>query len=816
MLSLLRHGYTSLRRSPTLAATIIVTLGVAFAATIIVFSFLNSFLLRPLPYGDAARLVVVYEYSLAGGQANSSRLTYGNVVALQERTHAFSRTGIFRNESATFRGADSSETAFVQRVTADIFPMMGAHAALGSVITPANLEIGGLRAVVLSDALWRRRFGADPGIIGRTIQLDTTPFQVVGVMPADFVVPSGDDNPQAWAALLRSDYQPGERTQRRHHFWGELAPGRSLASAGAELGALAASLRAEFPKENADRGFRAIPLRDDLLGNFGRQLLLLQGAVLLVLTVACFNCLCLLIARALQRRREFAVRLALGASFRHLLAQLFAESLWLAVPAAALACGLAALALPYGISLLPPLGTLAAPRVDATVIATVAVAALAIAAAFSAVPLLQTRRLNLETTLREGGRSAGSPGAARAARGLAAGQIAVALALLICGALLVRSQTALERVDVGLPLAEFDQFRVGLRGDSYTKDPARRARFFERLRENLLTLPGVRDVGVASFLFSQAPFGYQGFVQEGDGLPLAETPKRGLPCYVLPSTLHALGFRLVEGRFLADTDDATHPPVAVISASLAAKYWPGQSPIGQRIRLDVPNVTGWAEVVGVVSDLVGTGAQPRVVDTFYLTIAQWTPPGLGMGFIVRYQARLEPGQSGAAPRRANDRAFQQALEKLDPAMQLFAHQAPSDIYARSVWQVGFVTKLVGAFALIAVALSLAGIYAVNSFFVARRINEFGIRVALGATSHHILGLVLGASLRVTLAGLGVGALLAFAASRSLASLLYAVPALDLVVYGVAAMLMTAACLGATYLPARRAAKVDPLTALRAE
>ncbi|MCX6952009.1 MAG: ADOP family duplicated permease [Verrucomicrobia bacterium] len=804
-MSLLRHGLTSLRRAPLLALTIVATLGVALAATVIVFSFLNSFLLRPLPYGDGSRLVVVYEHSLVGGRDNSTRVTYGNVVALHERATAFSRSGIFRNESATFRGADSSETAFVQRVTAEIFPMMGARAALGSVITPANIQTGGLRALVLSDSLWRRRFGADPTIVGRTIQLDQTSFQVVGVMPADFVVPTGDDSPQAWAALLRSDYDPAERTQRRHHFWGELAPGRSLVSAEAELATLAAQLRREFPRENADRGLRVVSLRDDLLGNFGRQLFLLQGAVLLVLTVACFNCLCLLIARAIQRRREFAVRLALGASVRHLLAQLFAESLWLAVPAAALACGLAALALPFGVSLLPPLGPLPAPQVDATVIAAVSLAAVGLAAIFSAVPLLQARRLNLEATLREGGRTAGSRGSARAARFLAAGQIAVALALLICGALLVRSQDALQRVDVGLPIAEFDQFRIGLRGDAYTASPARRVQFFERLRENLLTIPGVRDVGVASFLFSRPPGGYTGFVQEGDGLQLSDTPKRALPNYVLPSTLNALGFRLLDGRLLADTDDASHPPVAVISASVAAKYWPGQSPLGKRVRLDVPRVTAWAEVVGVVSDVIGTGAEPRVVDTFYLTIAQWTPPGLGMGFIVRH--------SGTAP---DERQLQRAVAQIDPAMQLFAHLSPSAIYARSLWQVGFVTKLVGAFALIAVALSLAGIYAVNSFFVARRINEFGIRAALGATRLDLLQLVLRDSLRLTVAGLAAGALLAFAASRGLTNLLYNVPALDLLVYTAAALAMTLACAGATLLPARRAAKADPLTALRAE
>ncbi len=807
---LLRHGLTSLRRSPTLALTIVVTLGIALAAAVVVFTFLHSFLLRPLPYGDASRLVVIYEHSLKGGRENFSRVTYGNHAAIVERATSFARTGLFRNEAATFHGGDSTETAFIQRVTGHIFPLMGARAAFGSVITPANLEIGGVRTIVLADALWRRRFGADPALVGRTIRLDQTPFHVVGILPADFVVPTGDNDPQAWAALLPGDINPNERTQRRHQVWAELAPGKTLAHAEAELATIAATLRTEFVRENADRGLFPRSLRDDLLGGFGRQLFLLQGAVLLVLAVACFNCLCLLIARAIQRRREFALRLALGASRRHLLAQLFAESLWLSLPAAALALGLAAFALPHGAALLPTssvvtLQSLPAPQLDLTVAAAVVVCALVVALAFSAVPLLQTRRLNLETTLREGGRSAGSPGGTRAARCLAAGQIAVALALLISAALLVRSQRARQEIDVGLPVAELDQFRLGLRGNAYLTNPALRTQFFERLRDQLRTLPGVRAVGVASFLFSQPPGGYQAFVQEGDGLQIADTPKRALPCYVLPDTFSALGLRLVEGRLLADTDTPGRPNATVVSASLAAKYWPGRSALGQRVQIQTVLNQEWFEVVGVVADVLGTGNQPRVVDTFYLSLAQGQPPGLGMGFIIRH--------TGVAPDR---RAYDRALAQLDPNLQLFAHLAPRQIYADSAWQSRFVTQLVAGFALLAVALALAGIYAVNAFFVARRLHEFGIRAALGATHGNLLRLVLRDSLRLTALGLGTGVLFALAASRGVATLLYAVPALDLGTYLGAALLMTVACVAATLLPARRAAKADPLTALRAE
>jgi putative ABC transport system permease protein len=810
MISLLRHSFLSLRRSPALAVTVIATLAVALAASVLVFSFLNTYLLRPLPYGDSSRLVVIYEHSLKGGRENLARVTYGNYVAVQERAVSFSRLGLFRNESATFRGGESTETAFVQRVTAEIFPMMGARAALGSVITPANLEIAGIRSIVLSDSLWRRRFGADPAVIGRGIQLDTTPFHVVGVMPADFVVPTGDDNPQAWAALLPSDIVRDERKQRRHHVWAELAFGKTHATADAELGAIAAALRQEFANDNADRALFLRSLRDDLLGGLGGQLVLLQGVVLLVLVVACFNCLCLLIARAIQRRRELAVRLALGAGRRHLLAQLLAESLWLALPAAALATVLAAAALPYGAALVPTnaqvsLRSLPAPTLDPTVVLAVIGAAVVIALGFSAVPLLQTRKINLEAALREGGRSAGSPSGTRAARLLASAQIGVALALLISAALLVRSQRELNHLDVGLPIAELDQFRVGLRGQQYLGNPEARTQFYERLRDNLRALPGVRDVGVASFLFSQPPAGYQGFIQESDGLQLSDTPKRALPCHILPSTFNALGLRLIEGRVLADTDLPDRPNVTVISASLAAKYWPGQSPLGQRVQIETVRNNEWFEVVGVVADVIGVGNQPRVVDTFYLPLAQSQPPGLGMGFIVRH--------SGVAP---DVRAYNRALAQLDPNMQFFAHLSAAQIYANAAWQSRFVTQLVVGFALLAVALALAGIYAVNSFFVARRIGEFGIRTALGATRANILQLVLGDSLRLTIVGLTTGLLLAFAASRGLSNLLYNVPALDPLVYAAAALLMTAACLGATLLPARRASKADPLTALRSE
>jgi predicted permease len=814
---LLRQGGGSVRRTPLLALTIIGTLGIALAACVLVFAFLNAFLFRPLPLADASRLVVVYEHSIKGGRGSAFTLTYDNLVAIEERANAFSRLGIMRVDSAPLHQGGTAEAAALVRVNADLFPLLGAKAALGTVITPGNVESGGVRAVVLADGLWRRRFAADPAVIGRTVRIGDQPFRVVGVMPADFEMPLGGGALDAWPALLPTDYRPTASTPHRYHvrhlLWAELAPGVSLEVANARLAAVAASLRRETPKENADRDFFAQDLRDNLLGDFGRQLVLLQGAVLLVLVVASFNCVCLLLAQALQRRREFAVRLALGASRGDLFAQLLAESLWLCLPAAALALGLAALALPWGATLLPlhaqpSLGLAGVPVIDGTVMAVVIFAALGIALAFSLVPLVQTRRMNLDRALREGGRSAGARGPRRAARVLAAGQIAVAVALLIAAALLVRSQSSLKQLDRGLPATGLDLFHVGLRGDHYMRDPAARLRFFTHYREALLALPGVEQVGVASFFLGQPPTGYQGFVQEGDGLNSTDTPKRALTCSVLPAIFDAVSLRLIAGRLLQETDGVDRPPVAVVNATLAAKLWPGESPLGKRVRLQSlragPYANEWVEIVGVVADVYGSGNQPRVVDTFYLTIAQAQPPGLGMGFYIRH--------AGPAP---GARDYQRILAQVDPTLQIFAHSTPAEFQARSAWQSRFVTQLIGAFAALAVGLALAGVYAVNAFFVTGRTAEFGLRAALGASRQHLLVLVLGDSARIAWVGLAAGMVLAWGAARSLSGLLFGVAPLDLPLYAGAALVMAAACAVATLLPARRAARVDPLTALRA-
>jgi len=805
-MNLVSLGLRSLRRTPTFWLGIVLTLGIALAATMFVFTLLNSYLLRPLPSDPDGKLAVVYEYSQKGGRNNSTRVTFANAVAIGERGDAFARVAILRNESVTVHGSEGTEVAFVQRVSPELFSMIGAEAALGRVFTAADAVADGQNAVVISDSLWRRRFGADVSVVGRPVQLDNRSYRIAGVLPADFKIPTADDNPQAWLAMPPTEYLREDRGQRRHHIIGELKPGRSLATAQSELNALAIALQGEQPAANNDRGLLVLSMRDDLLGGFGTLLLLLQSAVLLVLGVACLNCVCLLVARGIQRRREVAVRLALGASKRHLFRQLLVEALGLALPAAALGFVIVNAGLPSLVALLPPITPLLAmgtPAIDASVVGAIVVVMLGVTVVFSLVPLAQTWRINIEATLRDGGRQLGSAGGARSTRWLIIGQVALSLALLISALLLLRSHQRLSHLDPGFAVNEIDQFRVGLRGEVF-RDPVRREQFYEQLMVELRQLPGVTNVAAMSFLAVQPPGGYQGFIQEGDGLLMTETPKRALQRAVTPEAFPVLGLRLLEGRLLDENDVAGKPIVAVVSASLARKYWPDGSPLGRRV--DIEGTPGqWVEIVGVVSDMTGLGNQPQAIDSFFVTTSQRPPLGLGMSFLLRMRG---PPLSSEI--------LQKAVSRIDPNMQFFFHVNIRDLYAQGAWQSRYMMMLIGAFAVLALLLALGGIYAVSSFRVTQRVPEFGVRMALGADSDDVQKQVVGESLRVVAVGLAIGIVFAILAGFGLRGYLVDSAPFDFSAYAVGVVAMIAACSLAAFVPARRASKVDPIVALRAE
>ncbi|WP_438483206.1 ADOP family duplicated permease [Oleiharenicola lentus] len=796
---MIRQSLTSLSKRPWLSSGIVATLGLALAATLLVAGLVNTYLVRPLPYGDATRLVTINEHPLTG-QNILWRMTYGNAVEVYEHAASFSRKAIIRNESFTVRAPGGVETAFVQRVTPEFFPMLGVKPLFGETIHAANAEIGGERALLLSYEFWQRRFGGDRNVLGQSVQLDQRSYRVVGVLPAAVVLPHVGEGQQAWAALLPVDFIRDERYFRRHMMLGELAPGKTLAAAQTELTAISAALRRDYPAQNSGRGINAVGLRESLLGNLRQQLLILQGAVGLVLVVACVNAGCLLLAQAIRRRREFALRLALGAGTRDLFRQFFAESLWLSLGAATLGLLLATWLSPLAATLLPGgVRQLPAPGITGAVVVCAAAMAIVIAVAFSLVPLMQARRLNIEATLRDGSRQLGSVAGGAATRLLVSLQIAIALALLITAVQLVRSFQAVQTVDRGIPVEQLYAFRLGTRGAAYADDAAR-IRYFEGVAAQLRTLPHVAEAGISDAVFPNVLGSYSGFTQEGDGLLLTETPKRAVRRAVSPELLDALQLKIIAGRWLSADDRANTARVAVISQSLAEKYWPGQDPLGKRVRFE--GREDWSEIVGIVSDIISHGAQPAVIDSFFLPHAQITP--IDTGVVVRVR--------GTQPLTRDQ--VDRAVAAVDLNNTAYAYVTASEFFANSAWQTRFGLILVGSFAGLAVTLCLTGVYAVLAFAVAGRTAEFGVRLALGARRPQVAALVLRDAARMTVPGLLAGTLLAWFAARSVDNLLYGVAPLDILAYAAAGIALALACAAACLMPAFRAMRVDPLTALR--
>ncbi|PTX96542.1 ADOP family duplicated permease [Opitutus sp. ER46] len=801
----LRHSLLVLVRRPLPTLGIVATLAVAFAATFLVLGLIESYLLRPLPYGDASRLVVIGEYPLQTGPLVGSRVSFANAADLTEHTRTLSRVATVRNESVTLRTGDALESIFVQRVTPDFFPLLGVRAARGDVIHPGNAEQDGQRALVLSHELWQRRFGGDAGIVGRNVDLDQTLYRVVGVAPSELALPIVGNGQQAWLALLPRDFNRAERNVPRHFVFGELAPGVSLSALNAELVAFGRTLARDFPATNGERGFFAFSLREVLVGGFRWHLLLLQAAVALVLVVACVNVGCLLVTQGIRRRREFAVRLALGVSPWQLFRQCFLESLWVTLAGAVAGLLLAAWVAPLTSLLLPvesALRRLPPPSVGAVVVWSALGLALVVAAAFSLVPLWQVRRLNLEAALRDGGRQIGSLSAGAATRVLVGVQVALALALLVTAGLLVRSFQALQQVDRGIDAASLATLRIGLRGTGYESREAR-TRYYERVVTALQALPEVASAAVSDYSFPVVPGSYAGFLVEGDTTVVAQSTKRALARAVSPEMLQASGLKQLAGRWLGADDRTDTRRVVVISRSLAEKYWPGTDPLGKRVQLE-PYGNAWWEVVGVVSDWLSHGAQPRVIDTFYLPLAFAAPADAAV-FVRGRQGRL------VAPE-----TIHRTVAAIDFHAVPYLHRTAASVYAAGAWQTRFGLTLVAIFAALAVMLCLAGVYAVLAFAVAGRRPEFGLRLMLGATARGIRILVLQDAWRLTWPGLVGGLALAAAAGMALRHMLFGVTALDPLAYVGASTLLAAACAAASLLPARRATRLDPLTVLRAE
>jgi putative ABC transport system permease protein len=795
----IRYAVRALIKRPGFAGVAVATLALGVGANAAIFTVVNAVLLRPLPYRDPGRLVRLRGSSI--GTRQPGNLSPMDFVDLQTRQRTFDAIAAYNNfAAATLTGAGDAERLAGTRITASFFTVLGVAPRLGRDFRPDDDLPGAASVVILTDGFWRRRFGADPGLVGRSIQLSGVASEVIGVLPPSFAHPFPESARQPDIfVLFKIDRAENNRGGHYLQAIGRLRNGVSIAHARADLTGIAADLERAYPASNTGRTVTLEAMLDSMIGAAHQPLLLLAGTVAFVLLIACVNLANLMLARSASRRKELALRQAIGASRADLMAQLMTESAALAFAGGALGLLVAS----WTMRALAAIGADRIPRgsaihVDGRVLLfTGAVSCLA-AILFGVGPALYATRENGETALREGGRSSEGRLHTRAQQMLIVSEIALALMLLVGAGLLVKSFLRLETVDPGfraehvltlqasLPLARYPE------GDEMP--------FYQQLEDRLRTLAGVGSVGAVNILPLGGNYSCDGFDVEGRPSAIGQQPCAEARS-ATPGYFAAMGIPLLRGRLFTRDDTERSRPVLVVSEKMAHTFLAGGDPIGARIiRSGVAR-----EVVGIVGDVKHFGLDRDVMPEMYTPHAQ-QPSYHTMNIVVR--TWIEPQSLTPAIRRE--------LAALDRDVPLSNIKTMEQVVADTTTEPRFRTVLMSAFAAVALLLSVIGVGGVIAYMVGRRTQEIGVRVALGATRAQILALLLKQGMVPAVIGLALGVAGAGASTRLLSGLLFGVDAADPAVFAMATGALCAAAFVATYLPARRATAIDPSVALRAE
>lgn len=811
----LLYALRTLRRNPGFALVAILTLALGIGANTAIFSLVDAVLLRPLPYPNPQQLVSVKD-DLNGPHLTDVGMSIPELLDFEQRAGVFEDISSAWPVSANLTGSDRPERVEAMAVGANYFAMLGANPQLGRVFGPQDRTPGFADATILSDGLWKRLFGGDPHILGKKLRLDTDLYTVVGVMPPGFRHPGRtlQGNVEVWitAGYTAAPFSvpPNRGIRIIPGAIGRLKAGLSLEQAQLKLDAFTAGLTREFPKDypaGARWNARLVPLQEDLAGNMRTTLLLVFGAVLCVLLICCVSIANLLLAKAISRQREIAVRRALGAQVGSLVRQLLTESLVISFLGGAAGWLVVVFAAPV----LPALVPVALPVSEISVNGPVLWFALGISilagVAFGLAPVVPMARANIVTSLKEGSRGSTVGAGHNRLRSILVGcEIAFSLMLMVGAGLLLHSFWNLNRVDPGfnpknvlvanlwLPVPnDPKQFR-------YRENPARRALIREVIRQ-VHTLPGVewaaigdgRSIPLAgSNASSYHPEGFTG--TPGDQ-PIGQITT------VSPEFFRVLGTRLVRGRVFTESDESDDL-VVVIDEATAHRTWPNQDPIGKR--LAVGQAPPWATVIGVVGNLKTVGFEKPDAPHIYFSIYQRSNVALS----IFLRTGMDPGSLSEALRRR--------VRNADPDLPVFGIRSMEDVVSQSLAQRRFQLQVIGAFALVALLLAAMGIYGVTAFWVSQRIHEIGIRIALGADGSSVVGMVVRQGLYLTMWGVGAGLAGALPLARVLRSLLFGTTTFDPVTFVGISLLLAAAALVASYIPARRATQVDPVVALRAE
>ena len=801
----LRYGVRMLIKKPGFTVVAIVTLALGIGANTAIFSVVNAVLLEPLPYRAPGELVLVQHlYEKTG--ARSESVSYTDFQDWRAQNHVFADLAIFRGASFAVAVGDDLEQIRGANVSANFFQLLGVNPIRGRTFLPAEEAPGSEKVAVLSHVLWQRVFGADEEIVGRQIKLGDQLFTVIGVLPPDFKFPFRLERAEIWTTTSMLPAGMMGRGARNFQALARLKPGVSLQAAQTEMAAIAKRLEQENPGTNRNLSISLVSAHQELTKDVSLTLWLLFGAVAFVLLIACANVANLLLARALSRHKEMAVRAALGASGRRIAQQLLTESLLLSLAGGALGLLLAA----WGIPLLLALSPQNLPRINAIdlnwrVLGFTLLVSILTGVLFGLAPALKVVRFDVVESLKEGGKaSTASAGRNRLRAALVVGEIAVALMLLVGAGLLINSFIRLNRVELGYRPENVLMATLDIPPRKYPTGNERIA-FIEQARERIRSLPGVRSVSFgSSFPFMGGV--YASFGIKGRPKTASESNMAGMST-IMPDYFEVMGIPLLEGRPFAETDDKSGVGVAIVNEAFARRFFPNENPLGKSLILSVnrdKDSPTEFEVVGVVGAVRNVALDREPGPEVYTPYRQmpWTWGQLAI--------RTEQNALSLA------RAVRQQIRSLDPDQTVPNSDTLENMISRSIAPQRFNLVLLSILAGIGLLLTLVGIYGVMSYHVTENTREIGIRVALGAQRRDILKQVVRQGLALTLIGIVVGMAGAFGLTRLMDSLLFGVTPTDPLTFAIVAILFGAVTLLACYLPARRATKVDPMVALRCE
>ncbi len=805
----LRYGLRTLLKNPGFTFVAVITLALGIGVNTAIFSVVNGVLLRPLPFNQPERIVTLWENNTKDGIERDD-VSPANFLDWRERSRSFEEMAFANPWSLDYTGGAEPETWRATRVSQGFFGVLGAQAMVGRAFLPEEYETGRNQVVVLSYGLWQRRFGGKPELVGQKLTLDGQPMTVVGVMSPEFKLRLFDREEELWWPQTPDESMRRQRRATYLKVIAQLKPGVSVEQARAEMNSIAANLGAEYPQTNGGVGVTTVSLTEQMTGHVRTALLVLLGAVGAVLLIACANVANLLLARGAEREREFAIRAAIGAGRIRLARQTLTESLLLA----SLGCAGGLLLAGWGIDLIASLSPGNIPRIEqvrldrATLLFVMGLSFLT-ALVFGLAPALQFSKPNLSNCLKESSLTAtGSASRRRLRSALVISEIALALVLLVGAGLLIRSFFTLLKTDPGFAADKVVALQTFI-WDRYGK-PDERAAYVRQVTEKMKSVPGVQTVGVTTALpfFESSMDSSYPFTIEGRSAPPAGHEPTAFATIANNDYFAAMGVPLLRGRLFSEFDKTGSPPVLLINETMARRNFTDEDPLGRKITFRATQRGQAAplsfEIVGVVGDVRHDGLDREPRPEFFRPYAQ--APNGSIIFVAR--TKVDPMNSLPA--------LKARIWEINSTQPIYAVSVMADSIDASLKSRRFSLWLLSAFAALALALAIIGIYGVMSYATSQRTHEIGVRIALGAATGDIVKLVLRQGMGLTMAGVGLGLIASLALTRLMRGLLYGVGATDPLTFIAVSSLLAGVALFACYLPARRATRVDPIVALRCE